>query len=206
MDDTLDILVSLMHRGGPVMWPIACCSFVTALIVLRKTIQWLFFWLHAGTGAVGWAALLKTLREQGRDAARKAAVGVHTPYAPLLARALAQEALSPREALAVEGARLARRLGLGLGALDTVVTLAPMLGILGTVTGIIASFRLMGAAGGVEDPTGVAAGIAEALITTAAGLVVSMAALVPLNAGRVCHRALVRRIEQALTQAEDLLE
>ena len=76
-----------------------------------------------------------------------------------------------------------------------------MLGILGTVTGIIDSFNLMGASGS-EDPAGIASGIAEALITTAAGLVVSILALLPLNAGRAWHRALTRRIEVAMTAVE----
>ena len=98
-----------------------------------------------------------------------------------------------------------RRLARGLGVLDTIVTLAPMLGILGTVTGIIASFDLMGSMG-VDDPTGVAGGIAEALITTAAGLVVSIGALIPLNAGRVWHRAQTRAMEAAMTAAERAAE
>ena len=76
-----------------------------------------------------------------------------------------------------------------------------MLGILGTVTGIIVSFNLMGATGS-EDPTGIASGIAEALLTTAAGLVVSISALIPLNAGRAWHKALVNRIEAAMTAVE----
>ncbi len=201
MDGALELLVSLMRRGGPVMWPIALCSVVTVLVALRKALQWLFFALHAKVGARGWEAALAALRTGEVEAARKAAKAAHSPYADALAAALAREDCPFAEALEAEGMRLARRLGAGLGVLDTVVTLAPMLGILGTVTGIIASFDLMGSMG-VDDPTGVAAGIAEALITTAAGLVVSMAALLPLNAGRVCHRALVRGLEAGLSRAE----
>lgn len=201
MDGALELLVSLMRRGGPVMWPIALCSVATVLVTVRKALQWLFFALQVRVGARGWAAAVGILRERGREAAAEAVRGAHSPYAGVLAAALAHEGVPFPEALEAEGARLARRLGFGLGALDTIVTLAPMLGILGTVTGIITSFDLMGAMG-VDDPTGVAAGIAEALITTAAGLVVSMAALLPLNVGRVCHRALVRRLEAALSLAE----
>lgn len=205
MDAALDLMVALMRRGGPVMWPIALCSVAAVLVTLRKALQWLFFLLHARVGAKGWGAAVEALRAEGRDAAAKAAKAAHSPYADVLSAALAQGGTPLSEALEAEGARLARRLGFGLGLLDTIVTLAPMLGILGTVTGIIASFDLMGAMG-VDDPTGVAAGIAEALITTAAGLVVSMAALLPLNAGRVCHRALVRRLEAELTRAERAAE
>ncbi len=205
MDKTLEVLASLMERGGAVMWPIALCALLTLLITLRKALQWGFFLLHVKLGAASWTAVLAALKAGDRDAARTAAARSHSPYAQVLDRALAQADISSLEALQQAGAQLARRLAFGLGLLDTIVTLAPMLGILGTVTGIIASFNLMGSMG-VDDPTGVAAGIAEALITTAAGLVVSMIALLPLNGGRVCHRALVRRVEAALTQAEAHLQ
>jgi biopolymer transport protein ExbB len=81
------------------------------------------------------------------------------------------------EAVALDALKSMRR---GMPILDTVITIAPMLGILGTVTGIISSFDLLGQSG-VEDPKAVVAGIAEALITTAAGLGISIAAVFPFN-------------------------
>ncbi len=63
--------------------------------------------------------------------------------------------------------------------LSTIVTAAPLLGILGTVTGIIQSFRLLGGAETVTDPAAVAAGIAQALYTTAFGLIVALVTLFP---------------------------
>ena len=68
----------------------------------------------------------------------------------------------------------------GMNVLDTVITVAPMLGIIGTVTGIIASFESLAIAG-VGDPKAVIGGIAEALITTATGLVISVGTLFPYN-------------------------
>ena len=68
----------------------------------------------------------------------------------------------------------------GMNILDTVITVAPMLGIIGTVTGIIASFESLAIAG-VGDPKAVIGGIAEALITTAAGLFISVGTLFPYN-------------------------
>jgi biopolymer transport protein ExbB len=64
--------------------------------------------------------------------------------------------------------------------LDTMITLAPLLGILGTVTGIINSFELLGSAG-IAHPQAVTAGIAQALITTAAGLSIAILTLIPYN-------------------------
>ena len=79
--------------------------------------------------------------------------------------------------------------------LSVIVTMAPLLGILGTVTGIIRSFHILGG-GEAPDPTAVISGLAEALGTTAAGLIIAMATLVPYNAliSRVQREA--RRLEQ----------
>jgi len=73
-----------------------------------------------------------------------------------------------------------RRMRRGLIVLDTLVTLSPMLGILGTVTGIIKAFDLLGTSG-FQDPRVVTVGVAEALITTAAGLVIALPCLVAYN-------------------------
>jgi biopolymer transport protein ExbB len=72
------------------------------------------------------------------------------------------------------------RLRRGLSVLDTTITVAPMLGILGTVTGIINTFNMLNLEG-IENPAAATAGIAEALITTAAGLIVAIACLFPFN-------------------------
>lgn len=202
MSALIDAVASLMHRGGPVMWPIAVCSAVTVFVTFQKLLRWAFYRLALLTGAAEWKSRLEALAA-GDCAA--AAAPAHSPYGRILAAALQRTDLPFAEALTVEAQKLVRNLALGLGVLDTIVTLAPMLGILGTVTGIITSFDLMGSSG-VDDPTGIAAGIAEALITTAAGLVVSIAALLPLNAGRTVHKRLVIRLEEAMTVAEKLVE
>lgn len=201
MDKVLDLIVTLMQRGGPVMWPIALCSVITVLIFLRKAFQWMFLQLHAAAGAREWTAALKVYASGDTAQTLAALKRCHSPYAPLLSAALTHPDLPFNEALADVAQNYVRKLAAGLGILDTIVTLAPMLGILGTVTGIIDSFNLMGASGS-EDPAGIASGIAEALITTAAGLVVSILALLPLNAGRAWHQALTRRIEVAMTAVE----
>ncbi|MDQ7013557.1 MAG: MotA/TolQ/ExbB proton channel family protein [Planctomycetota bacterium] len=68
--------------------------------------------------------------------------------------------------------------------LSAIITAAPMLGILGTVTGIIQSFRLLGTQGPVSDPSAVASGIAEALLTTALGLIIALVTLFPYSVFR----------------------
>ena len=76
--------------------------------------------------------------------------------------------------------RSGRRSAKGLGVVSTIITAEPMLGILGTVTGIMQTFSALNA-GGSESPLAATAGIGEALITTAAGLVASLVLLFPYN-------------------------
>ncbi|RMG60926.1 MAG: MotA/TolQ/ExbB proton channel family protein, partial [Deltaproteobacteria bacterium] len=82
----------------------------------------------------------------------------------------------------------------GLSVLDTIVTLGPLLGILGTVLGIIESFHLLGAMG-IENPRAVTGGIAQALITTAFGLSVAIVSLIPFN-------IFVSKVERAASEME----
>ena len=77
--------------------------------------------------------------------------------------------------------RAGRRTARGLTFVSTIITAEPLLGILGTVTGIMQTFGALNAAGDVANPLAATAGIGEALITTAAGLVASLVLLFPYN-------------------------
>jgi len=77
--------------------------------------------------------------------------------------------------------RAGRRTARGLAIVSTIITAEPLLGILGTVTGIMQTFGALNAAGDVANPLAATAGIGEALITTAAGLVASLVLLFPYN-------------------------
>ena len=77
--------------------------------------------------------------------------------------------------------RAGRRDGRGLGIVSTIITAEPMLGILGTVTGIIQTFNQLNGADGVANPRAATAGIGEALITTAGGLIAALILLFPYN-------------------------
>ena len=89
----------------------------------------------------------------------------------------------------------------GMAILDTIITMSPLLGILGTVTGIIASFDFLGQAG-VEDPKAVTGGIAQALITTATGLTIALATIIPYNYFVVKLERAARNIEKCTTSFE----
>ena len=77
--------------------------------------------------------------------------------------------------------RAGRKVGRGLVVVSTIITAEPMLGILGTVTGIIQTFGQLNGADGVANPLAATAGIGEALITTAGGLIASLILLFPYN-------------------------
>ena len=77
--------------------------------------------------------------------------------------------------------RAGRRDGRGLTVVSTIITAEPMLGILGTVTGIIQTFNQLNGADGVANPMAATAGIGEALITTAGGLIAALILLFPYN-------------------------
>ncbi len=88
-----------------------------------------------------------------------------------------------------------KRFSQGLPILDTVITLAPLLGLLGTVTGMIHAFGLLGSRE-LEGPTVITGGIAQALIATACGLGIAIIALIPFN-------YLNARLEEARHEIED---
>ena len=77
--------------------------------------------------------------------------------------------------------RAGRKDGRGLAVVSTIITAEPMLGILGTVTGIIQTFNQLNAANGTANPMAATAGIGEALITTAGGLIAALILLFPYN-------------------------
>jgi len=92
----------------------------------------------------------------------------------------------------------------GLAVLDTVITLAPLLGLFGTVTGMIRAFGVLGASE-LGAPSAITGGIAEALIATAFGLAIAMVALLPFNWGNTRLEQARQEIETAAAHLETLV-
>jgi biopolymer transport protein ExbB len=120
--------------------------------------------------------------------------GSRAPQARVLAAGL--EHREGGATLAMEAAARGElaRMRRALPVLDTVITLSPLLGLLGTVTGMIAAFGIM-ATTGINQPTAITGGVAEALIATATGLAIAIATLVPYN-------YFLGRAERALDEIE----
>ena len=180
IDQTFSTLVSeWMERGGPVMWPLLLCSVIAVAVVVERAIIFLLCSRRASRGEqaleTAYALLQDGKTEEAAETAKSAG-----PIGEVLSTALTMKNMSLEDALETAGGQFLSNLRRHMPLLDTIITLAPMLGILGTVTGIIGSFRLLDMAGGT-DPAAISTGIAEALITTASGLTIAIAALVPFN-------------------------
>ena len=171
-------MMELFVKGGPLMWPLL----VTSIVALTVVIERLFFIVRErvrrNPGAVH--EILQRVEKGDYAGAVQAGEGSRDFVARILSYALTHREKSVSDALLRAAGRELKRYNRGLSILDTVITLAPLLGLLGTVTGMIHSFGLLGGQE-IEAPQAIAGGIAEALIATACGLAVAILALLPFN-------------------------
>ncbi len=175
--------IEFLGRGGPAMWAIAALSIATLALILWK------LWRLSLAGA--WSG--KTTRQAVAlwvsgdvKAAQAALAGRFSLRARVAAAAMAARldpALSD-DLAREETTRVARRVladaRTGLKALDLIATIAPLLGLLGTVLGMIAAFQALQDSGAQADPAILAGGIWQALLTTAAGMAVAIPAAMAL--------------------------
>ena len=171
-------MISLFLKGGPVMWPLLVASFVALTVVFER----LFFTLREGLRRNQPAvARIFAEAEKGRlPAACEAGRASRDFVARVLVYALEHRDVSFTNALLEASGTELQRFNRGISVLDTIVTLAPLMGLFGTVTGMIRAFGLLGASE-LGAPTAITGGIAEALIATAFGLLIAMIALLPFN-------------------------
>ena len=172
-----DILV----RGGFVMIPIALASLIGAVIIIERLLYYRRIRVDEDRIL---PRLTATLDSGNYDEAMAICESSEAPITHLTRVGIENRhrtAEAVRESI-VNAANLeVPKLERYLSALGTVATVAPLLGLLGTVTGIIRAFGVIGRFGSVGDPSLLARGIAEALITTAAGLIVAIPATVFYN-------------------------
>jgi biopolymer transport protein ExbB len=181
------MIAAAMRLGGAVMYPLALMAIVALTLALERLLA---VWRYARIGAAA-----------ARDPAGALAQLHGLPEGHVLRRvaAVLQDDGDPplwwlEAQLEVLAMQIDHDLKRGMWVLETIVTAAPLLGLLGTIVGMMQSFRLLGA-GGLVNPTGVTSGVAQALIATAFGLVIALLALFAFN-------YLSRRIDQSLDQLE----
>lgn len=195
----MDFITSLFTRGGPLMWPLLLCSIVAVTIIIERFVFWWRWDWNREDEAV--ERLFEATEKGNPEEARHVATVSADHLVQVLGYGLAHRDHGLTEAIEVRAADEIERMKNGLLILDTIITMAPLLGIMGTVTGIIDAFELLGASD-LLDPRAVSGGIAEALITTAAGLAVALPTLVFFNyfTGRVQREA--GRLEKTATRFE----
>jgi biopolymer transport protein ExbB len=169
--------VDLFHRGGPIMYPVLLTAIFAVCIVVERIAWWLNLTRKRDASTLDqvFAAV-----EAGNSADAIALSSTsEDPVVRMIHHGLNHRHSSLQSALEVAAGHELQRAGRFLTAMDTVVTLGPLLGLLGTVTGIMGAFSSIGSSElAVEKVTG---GIGEALIATAFGLGIAIVTLIPMN-------------------------
>src|SRR5436305_1560170 len=170
-------LIDKFHKGGPIMWPILIVSIIGLTVVIERIFWWTGRWFRRDPKRI---EKVFTAIENGDVAeASRLSRGSRDPVLRMMWNGLNHQHASLQGALQVAAGIEIKRAGRFLVVMDTLVTLAPLLGLLGTITGLIRSFSFLGNEElAVQAVTG---GIAEALIATACVLGIAIFGLVPFN-------------------------
>jgi biopolymer transport protein ExbB len=192
----LGSLGDLLRDGGPILVLLVIVSLLAATLIALKFLQL----ARLRVGARGFVSESLALWQARRpDEALALLDASPNPIAPVLATAMrdlgrpgTEATERVREEVLREAAAQQQRLNIYTRGLDVIATLAPLLGLLGTVLGMIEAFRELEAAGGRADPSLLAGGIWEALLTTAAGLAIAIPAAAAVHwiegvVGRLRH-------------------
>lgn len=200
----LDLSASseLIVAAGPVAWIILCLSVVATAIVLWKV------WRFAALGVWRRARVERAIelwRAGARTDARETLLSTRSVVGTVARTAMARLADGGDERTAREETeRVARaaigELRIGLRGLEIIAATAPLLGLLGTVIGMIDAFQALQTSGGRADPSALAGGIWEALLTTALGMAVAIPAGIALAWCESVVDGVRLRIEDAATR------
>ena len=193
-----NIVFEFFTKGGPVMWPILASTLVAVAVIGERT----FWWLRESRkrDPQKLEQVLVALENSDVAGATKISEGSEDPVIRMIHRGLNHVNTSMQGALQLAAGIELERAGRFLTVMDTLVTLAPLLGLLGTVTGLMRAFLNIGSA--ELSVMAVTGGIGEALIATACGLGIAIFSLIPFNyfTGRVVR--LQFELETAATNVE----
>lgn len=192
-------LIELLALGGPVVWLLAVLLLISLTLAVLKVGQ--LFWGARGVKAPAQQALMHWQQGQAHQAITLLA-NQRQPCLQVLAftlQGLHQDKLEEsllREEISRQFAQHQQQLLKGLKPIEMVANISPLLGLLGTVLGMITAFQQMAQAGHQIDPSLLSSGIWQALLTTAVGLIVA----IPLV---LLHGGLEQWIQRQLQQLED---
>jgi biopolymer transport protein ExbB len=196
-------MTNIFLNGGPVMYPLLLCSVLVIFVVVERLVFWAGVDLQRDRNLLD--EVLELCRQGEWDDVREKVRGSKDYVIRILVTGIVHRDFSMSKAMESAATEQLRRMGRFMGVLDTMITVAPLLGIFGTVIGIIDSFEILGSAG-IGDPRAVTAGIAEALITTAAGLGIAIISVFPFNYFNSRIERATHRIEQYATSLEIVYE
>lgn len=174
-----NILIKYFEAGGLVMWPILIAALVSVAVVGERTFWW---WRESRRRDPATLEKLFAAMENGEfSEASNLSKGSNDPIIRMIWHGMNHYHSSLQGALAVAAGAELQKAGRFLVVMDTLVTLAPLLGLLGTVAGIFRTFIALGSQS-VEGVMGsITGGIGEALIATMCGLGIAIFALIPFN-------------------------
>jgi biopolymer transport protein ExbB len=171
-------MIDVFLKGGPIMYPLLICSIIALTVIIERMIFWVVEDHRRDQALVN---DVLSLAERGDWETVRTSIGDSKDFAlRILVAGILHKEFSMAKAMETAATDEMDRMRRHLPILDTIITVSPLLGIFGTVIGIILSFEILGSAG-IEEPQAVTAGIAQALITTASGLGIAILSLFPYN-------------------------
>jgi len=186
--------------GGWMMIPIIICSVLALTISIERLIYFKKF------SASRLAPKMLSLIEQEKFTdALAIAENQPSPVLRVISTGILKRSTSPTKAMEATAIAELTKMKRGLPALDTIITLGPLLGLLGTIIGMIDSFDIMSESG-LGNPHAVTGGVADALICTAAGIFVAVTTLVPYNLFLARMEQETEKIEHYATRTEAALQ
>ncbi|TSA56467.1 MAG: MotA/TolQ/ExbB proton channel family protein [Planctomycetaceae bacterium] len=171
-------MIEYFFKGGPVMYPLLLCSVISLTVIIERVIFWIREEKNRDRTLLN--ELMSLVEKEQFEEAKKRTLKARDYVIRTMVCGVVHRNFSLRDALQMSADEEIARMRRHLPILDTMITLSPLLGILGTVTGIIYSFNMLGTVG-AEHPQLITVGIAQALITTAFGLTIAILSLIPYN-------------------------
>jgi biopolymer transport protein ExbB len=171
--------MELFKHGGPVMWPVLILSFLTVTVAIER----ILFIVREGGSREPEVVAKMLERVEARDVEGAIELGKKSKdfVARILIYALTHRETSMQNAFTRAANQELTRYSTGMATLDTCITAAPLIGLLGTVTGMMNTFGALGTGDIAQAAGAITGGVAEGLIATAAGLAIAITGLIPFN-------------------------
>jgi biopolymer transport protein ExbB len=185
------------------MYPLLACSILVLTVIIERLLFWVSVDVNRNMKLID--DVLELCRQGDWESVRAKVSGSKDFIIRVLVSGILHREYSMTKAMEATAADEIRNMRRYMGVLDTMITVAPLLGIFGTVIGIIGSFEALGTAG-IDQPQAVTVGIAQALITTAAGLGIAILSVFPYNYFNSRVEKAVLNIEKYSTSLEIVYE